>query len=138
MVPGRCEPTRGYPPNPHKYGELLPDLRDVHMGVRVFIQMIYAEALTFRFQTQWETCMSTGDSCELSWQNPHQPGGVQSTRDVLTGKRSQLLNHFQIDVRGPSDAVPAFKFTKKTLGSKFICILGMHYPQWLELRWLLT
>ncbi|PPR06693.1 hypothetical protein CVT26_001454 [Gymnopilus dilepis] len=60
--------------------------------------------------TNYETCMATGDQCELDWSNPQNPLAFRPPNDCKQGS----IPNFYIDVRGASDIVAALKFVKST------------------------
>ncbi|KAF8147579.1 FAD-binding domain-containing protein [Crassisporium funariophilum] len=60
--------------------------------------------------TQYESCMSTGDQCELDWTNPTNP---LAFAPPSTCKQGSIPNFF-IDVKNQNDVIAAFKFSKST------------------------
>ncbi|KAF8152983.1 FAD-binding domain-containing protein [Crassisporium funariophilum] len=60
--------------------------------------------------TQFETCMLTGDQCQLDWMNPEN----QKAFDAPTVCRQGSISDYFIDVKGKEDIIAAFKFTHET------------------------
>ncbi|KAF8873597.1 FAD-binding domain-containing protein, partial [Gymnopilus junonius] len=60
--------------------------------------------------TNYETCMATGDQCELDWENPTNPLAFQPPNDCKQGS----ISNFYIDVRNANDVMAALKFSKST------------------------
>ncbi|KAF8886615.1 FAD-binding domain-containing protein [Gymnopilus junonius] len=60
--------------------------------------------------TNFETCMATGDQCELDWSNPQNPAAFAPPADCKQGS----IPNYYIDVRNASDVIAALKFVNST------------------------
>ncbi|KAF8879978.1 FAD-binding domain-containing protein [Gymnopilus junonius] len=60
--------------------------------------------------TNYGSCMSTGDQCDLDWSNPTNPLAFEPPADCKQGS----VPNFYIDVKNASDVVAALKFSKST------------------------
>ncbi|KAF9053297.1 FAD-binding domain-containing protein [Panaeolus papilionaceus] len=58
--------------------------------------------------TNWETCMSTGESCELDFTNPTNPKAFVPPADCKQGS----VPNYYIDVKNRNDVIAALKFVK--------------------------
>ncbi|PPQ97192.1 hypothetical protein CVT26_000468 [Gymnopilus dilepis] len=57
----------------------------------------------------YESCLSTGDQCELDWSDPDNPSAFSPPRNCKQGS----IPDYYIDVRGPEDVVAALEFVKE-------------------------
>ncbi|PPQ89860.1 hypothetical protein CVT25_004758 [Psilocybe cyanescens] len=76
---------------------------------RLFFPVNRSNAFGAYAATQYEGCMSTGDSCVLDWLNPSNPEAFAPQQDCSHGGVSPLY----IDVRKKEDVIAAFKFSRK-------------------------